>query len=271
MNPVLLNLGVIEIKWYSFLIFVSFIISIIFISKEAKKYNIPKDFIINLLFWVVIMGIIGARLYFVIFNLEYYLNSPNEIIKIWEGGLAIHGGIILGTITGVIYCKKYKVKILRICDIIFPWLLLTQAIGRWGNFFNSEAYGPSTTLEKLQSLHLPDFIINGMHINGVYYTPTFLYESVWCLIGFILVLIIRKLKYTKIGTTTAIYFMWYSVGRFVIESLRLDSLMLGNIKIAQLVSVLLFITGIIILSLQSRKPKLDELYNDLTDKENIEF
>ena len=126
-------------------------------------------------------------------TLELY-DSFWEACKIWEGGLAIHGGLIAGLLVILLYCKKYKVRAIRMFDFIVPALLLAQAIGRWGNFFNSEAHGPATTLAHLQSLHIPSFIIEGMKIDGIYYTPTFLYESIWCLIGFIVILIVRRLK-----------------------------------------------------------------------------
>ena len=143
-----------------------------------------------------------------------------------------------------------------------PCLLFSQALGRWGNFFNQEAYGVATTLEKLQSLKIiPNFVIYGMNINGVYYTPTFYFESLWCLLGVIVILIVRKLKYTRIGFQTGIYFMWYSVGRFIIESFRTDSLMLGYFKVAQIVSIILFIVGLVILLVQLKKPKLEDMYN----------
>lgn len=271
MNPYIFELGEIKIKWYSVLILFGIIISTIFIIKEAKRFNITKDFIINLLFWTIILGIIGARIYFVTFSWDYFKDDIPSIFKIWEGGLAIHGAIIFGFLTLVFYCKKYKVRYSRILDIVVPFLLLSQAIGRWGNFFNQEAYGPITTLTHLQSLHIPEFIINGMYINGNYYTPTFLYESIWCLLGFIVLLVIRHYRYTKIGQTFGYYLIWYSAFRFVIERYRQDSLMFDGFRVAQLVSIILFITGLVIVLIQSRKPKLEELYNNDKEIEVLRF
>ena len=145
----------------------------------------------------------------------------------------------------VYYSKKKGKSIIKTTDIIVPSLIIGQAIGRWGNFFNSEAHGPEVTYEFLKNLHIPNFIINGMHINGTYYHPTFLYESLWCIIGFIIILIIRKLTNRKKGMVTYTYFIWYGLGRFFIESLRTDSLYLGSVKISQLVSIILIIIGII--------------------------
>jgi len=247
LNPELFNIGGLSIRWYSVLILLGILIGFFLANKEGKKFDLPKDFIFDLGFYVVIFGIIGARLYYCLFNFETYASNPIEILKIWNGGLAIHGGIIGGLVTLLIYCKIKKVSPLRMCDIVVPSLILAQAIGRWGNFFNMEAHGPATTLLNLQNLHIPKFIINGMQINGIYYHPTFLYESLWCIIGFIVILLIRKYyKYLKSGQLTCVYMMWYSVGRIFIESLRTDSLMLGSFKIAQLISIIMFSIGLII-------------------------
>ena len=142
-----------------------------------------------------------------------------------------------------------------------PCLILAQAIGRWGNFFNGEAHGAATTIAELQRMHLPDFIINGMNIGGIYYQPTFLYESLWCLLGFLIILVIRRLKYTKVGQPTAFYLMWYSVGRFVIEGMRTDSLMLGGFRMAQIMSVILFLIGLGIFMITTRRGRFEDLYS----------
>lgn len=247
MNPEIINFFGISIRWYSVLILVGIIVGFFLAEKEGKKFDLPKDFIFDLGFWVVIFGIIGARLYYVIFNFGLYKNNLLEIFKVWNGGLAIHGGIIGGLITLLIYCKIKKVNPFRMTDIVVPSLILAQAIGRWGNFFNSEAHGPATTLLNLQNLHIPNFIIRGMNINGIYYHPTFLYESIWCLVGFVILLLIRKFyKYLKNGQLTCVYLMWYSLGRVFIEALRTDSLMLGYIKVAQLISVVMFLVGFVV-------------------------
>lgn len=246
MNKIALELGPIEIHWYSICIFIGMLIACLLIYKEAKKNNIKEDFLINLTFYTILIGILGARLYFVIFNLPYYLNNPLDIIKIWNGGLAIHGGIIAGLLFVIYYCKKYQVDIWKMLDIIVMGLIIAQAIGRWGNFFNQEAYGPITSLETLKSLGIPSFIIKGMYISGSYHHPTFFYESVWCLIGFIIMFILRKRKTLKVGQLSSFYLIWYGIIRFIIEGMRTDSLMLGPIKVAQLVSIIFGISGLII-------------------------
>lgn len=265
MNPVAISIGQLTITWYSICILLGVVLAGVVINKEAKKYNIPTTFISDLIFWCVLFGLLGARIYYVLFNLDYYMASPIEIIKIWNGGLAIHGGIIAGLITLVIYCRKYKINALKMADIAVIGLILAQAIGRWGNFFNSEAHGGVVTRAFLEGLHLPKFIINGMHIGGYYYHPTFLYESIFSIIGFILLISLRKIKKLKLGNLTAIYMIWYGIVRFFIESLRTDSLMFGDLKMAQMVSIIMVVGGIIMLIITSLKCKN---YSDVGAVEN---
>ena len=246
-NPIAISIGNLEIRWYAILILLGAIVGILLAQREASKKGISKDDIFDLAFWMLIFGILGARLYYVLFNLSSYKNIL-EVLAVWNGGLAIHGGITGGAITMLIFCKKKGLSFLTIADITMPSVMIAQAIGRWGNFINQEAHGPLTTLEFLRSIHLPNFIIDGMNINGIYYQPTFLYESLWCILGFIVLIVIRQfVKKLKTGQLTCIYFIWYGIGRFFIEGLRTDSLMIFNIKVAQLVSILTFIAGLVIL------------------------
>lgn len=260
MEKVALDLGPIQIYWYSIFIFIGMLVACFLIYKEAKKRGIEEDFLVNLTFNTIIIGIIGARLYYVLFNFSYYLDNPVEIFQIWNGGLAIHGGIIAGLLFIIYYCKKHEVSLWKMLDIIVVGLIIAQAIGRWGNFFNSEAYGPITTAAHLKSLGIPQFIIDGMYILGEYRQPTFFYESVWCLFGFLAMLIIRQYKYLKIGQLTSFYLIWYGIIRFIIEAMRTDSLMLGPLKMAQLVSLVFIVSGIIIF-IKSTKTNQKELYN----------
>ena len=255
MSDIFIDLGIIQIKWYSIFILIAILTASILVLKESKKKNIPEDYIINLLFYGIIIGILGARIYYVLFNLDYYLSNSKEIFMIWNGGLAIHGGIIAALIFIIIYSKKKKINLLLILDIMVVGLILAQSIGRWGNFFNQEAFGRIVSLDFLQNLYLPQFIIDNMYINGYYREPTFLYESILSLIGFIVLIFIRKYKNIRTGTLTGIYFLWYGISRLIIELYRSDSLMLGSIKIAQLVSIIGIIAGIILIFL-SRKNKL---------------
>ena len=257
MSSIMLDLGFIQIRWYSFLMLVSILTGGFLIYKEALKKGIDKEELIDIMFYSILIGILGARTYYVIFNLDYYLPNPLEIIKIWNGGLAIHGALITTLIFLYIYFKKKKMNLLLFLDTIVVGLIIAQAIGRWGNFFNAEAFGRTISLETLKNMHLPQFIINGMHIGSSYYEPTFLYESVLSLIGFIVLILIRRNKKIKTGTLTSIYLIWYGIERLIIETFRSDSLMLGSIKVAQLVSIIGIIAGIIILF---RSIKYNKLY-----------
>lgn len=271
MDRILISIGPFSISWYAFFITLGVLIASALIIKEAKKFNIQKDFVINLIFWCIIIGFLGARLYYVIFNWDYYSVNLSEIYKVWNGGLAIHGGIIFGGLFMLLYCKKYKAPIGRIFDIVVPYVLLAQALGRWGNFFNSEAYGPVVSYETLKSLYIPNFVISGMYIEGSYRLPMFYFEFLWNILGVIALIIIRKRKYVKVGIQTGSYLMIYSFGRYFIEIFRTDSLMLKDIKVAQLVSVILFIIGFIVAVVQVRKPKLDNLYNGQINEEIKHF
>lgn len=247
MNNVALELGPLTIYWYSVFILLAFIVGYGLVAKEFKKHGLSLSFLNDYFFYLVPVVIIGARIYYVIFEWKYYANNLTEIIAIWHGGLAIHGGIIAGIIFTVFYTKKHKIDTLKLMDMAAPALILGQALGRWGNFFNGEAYGPVTTLTHLQNLHIPNFIIEGMKINGIYYEPTFFYESMICLLGFVIILIIRNFKKIKVGQISSLYFIIYGAARFFIEGLRQDSLMMGTIRVAQLVSILMILVGIVVI------------------------
>lgn len=271
MNPVFITVGNFEIRWYSVLILVACFSVLVLAEKEAERFGVKKEFIFNMLFWALIFGVIGARLYYVAFNWEMFSGDYLEIFKVWNGGLAIHGGLLFGLITVIVYCKKYNVRTMRMLDFIVVPLLLAQAIGRWGNFFNQEAHGAATTVALLKSIAIPDFIIEGMTIDGVVYTPTFLYESFVCFISFIILLFVRRGKYIKVGTLTASYLVIYGTLRFFIEMSRTDALMLGGFKIAQIVSVIMFIVGLGIIMFTSRKGKFEDLYNDKSNMNEVRF
>ena len=246
MDRVFISIGNINIYWYSVLIIIGIIIGYILVKKEAKRQNIDNKFLENLIFYMVIIGIIGARLYYVIFNYQNF-DSLLSIFAIYEGGLAIYGGIIAAIIFIYFYSKKYKQNFLQLLDLFAPSLILAQAIGRWGNFFNHEAYGGIVSYEFLTNLHLPNFIIENMYINGNYHHPTFLYESIFCLIGFIIMMVFRYKKNTKVGTLTITYLIYYGIIRFFIEGLRTDSLYFLGFRISQIVSIIFILIGILIL------------------------
>ena len=259
MNRVAFNIFGFNVYYYSLCILLGVIVAYILITREGKKQGLPKEFISDLIFYTLIIGILGARVYYCVFNLDYYLANPSEILKIYNGGLAIHGGVIAGLIFVYFYTKKKNVSFIKILDIVAPAVIIAQSFGRWGNFFNQEAHGGITTYQNLKNMHIPEFIINGMHIEGKYYYPTFFFESIWCLIGFIILMIARKNKNLKKGFQIGFYFIWYGIGRFFIEALRTDSLMFFGLKIAQIVSLIGIIIGIIVIVTNRNKKYYNEM------------
>ncbi|HAR5246200.1 TPA: prolipoprotein diacylglyceryl transferase [Staphylococcus aureus] len=242
-DPVAFNLGPLSVRWYGIIIAVGILLGYFVAQRALVKAGLHKDTLVDIIFYSALFGFIAARIYFVIFQWPYYAENPSEIIKIWHGGIAIHGGLIGGFIAVVIVCKVKNLNPFQIGDIVAPSIILAQGIGRWGNFMNHEAHGGSVSRAFLEQLHLPNFIIENMYINGQYYHPTFLYESIWDVAGFIILVNIRK--HLKLGETFFLYLTWYSIGRFFIEGLRTDSLMLtSNIRVAQLVSILLILISI---------------------------
>ncbi|MFA0986809.1 prolipoprotein diacylglyceryl transferase [Staphylococcus aureus] len=242
-DTVAFNLGPLSVRWYGIIIAVGILLGYFVAQRALVKAGLHKDTLVDIIFYSALFGFIAARIYFVIFQWPYYVENPSEIIKIWHGGIAIHGGLIGGFIAGVIVCKVKNLNPFQIGDIVAPSIILAQGIGRWGNFMNHEAHGGPVSRAFLEKLHLPNFIIENMYINGQYYHPTFLYESIWDVAGFIILVNIRK--HLKLGETFFLYLTWYSIGRFFIEGLRTDSLMLtSNIRVAQLVSILLILISI---------------------------
>ena len=227
------------IKWYGILISFGMIMAIV-ISKFTTKLNDSDyDELINIALIVLPVGIIGARFYYVIFNLSQYNGNFMEMINIREGGLAIHGGLIFGSLAGYIYTKVKKIDFLKMADAIVPGIIFAQAMGRWGNFFNQEAHGGAVSEEFIKNF--PSFIQKGMLIEGVYYAPTFLYESIWSILVFVILIFILKKTgkdNNKKGIVAFTYIGLYSFARFFIEGMRTDSLMVGVLRTAQIVSII---------------------------------
>jgi prolipoprotein diacylglyceryl transferase len=228
LNPVAFEIFGISVRWYGILISLGMLIGTILAIREAKRVGIDENKIIDLILFIIPAAIIGARLYYVIFNWSYYSGDILKMINIREGGLAIHGGVIGGTLVGYLFAKHNKLNFWKLADIIAPSLILGQSIGRWGNYINQEAYGTPTNLP---------WAIN---VNGVNVHPTFLYESLWDFGVFILLLSYRKKKKFN-GEVFFLYLVLYSIGRFFVEGLRIDSLMLGPFRVAQLLSLILVI------------------------------
>lgn len=256
LNPVAFRLDNLQVRWYGLIITASIILAVYLSMREAAKRQIDPDQIVDLLLWILPISIVGARLYYVIFEWEYYQVHPEEIIMIWHGGLAIYGALIASVIVLLIFCARRFIPPWLMLDVIAPTVILAQAIGRWGNFMNQEAYGAKTTLSFLQQLHLPSFIINQMYINGAYRQPTFLYESLWSLLGFIILILLRHRQHLfRQGEVFLSYVIWYAFGRAFIEGMRTDSLYLfGPIRVSQLLSVLLVIGAIVWWILRRKRP-----------------
>lgn len=256
MNRIFVTIGPFNIYWYSLFILIAVLVGYQLVVSYCKKIGYKSGLVIDMLFYLVIWAIIGARVYYVIFNFEVFKDNLLEIFMLWNGGLAIYGAVIAGILYIAYYCLKHKLNFIKMLDIFSLPLLLGQAIGRWGNFFNSEAYGGITTYEALKSMFIPEFIIKGMYIDEAYRQPTFLYESLWCIIGVLILWRIRKKHSNTVGKQVFFYLVWYGVGRFFIEGLRSDSLYVGTFRVSQIVSIIMIIIGIIGNIIISRKKKV---------------
>jgi phosphatidylglycerol:prolipoprotein diacylglycerol transferase len=262
LDKVFLHLGPLSIKWYGVLIGLGVVLGLWLAIRESKRRGIPDDTFLDLILVALPSAIIGARIYYVLFEWSYYSKHVSEIPAIWHGGLAIHGGLIGAFIASYFFAKKRGISFWKLADIAAPSILVGQMLGRWGNFMNQEAHGGPVTRSFLESLHLPTWIINQMYIDGTYYHPTFLYESLWSLLGIIFLLILRRVNLRR-GEMFLTYLIWYSVGRFFIEGLRTDSLMLtSTIRMAQFISVVIIILSIFILVYRRVKGLSNERYLD---------
>ncbi|WP_034552033.1 prolipoprotein diacylglyceryl transferase [Carnobacterium funditum] len=246
-NPIAISVGPIQIYWYGIIIAIAMLVAISLAIGEGKKRGLSEDAIIDISLWAIPIGFVGARFYYVLFELDYYLQNPNEILAIWNGGIAIYGGLIAGGLTMYIYTKKNGISLALLLDVLAPNVLLAQSIGRWGNFMNQEAHGGPVSRQFLENLYLPEIIIKQMEINGIYYHPTFLYESLWSLLGFFLLIVLRnRKKLLRQGEVALSYILWYSMGRFFIEGMRTDSLWIGEfIRVSQILSLVLFVGAIV--------------------------
>lgn len=253
LDPVAFSIGPLSVQWYGVIIGIGIALGLILVIREGERRGLDKELFPDLMLWAIPISIISARIYYVIFQWDYYSQNPEDIIKIWEGGIAIHGALIGAVITTIVFANKRNVSFWKLADIAAPSIILGQAIGRWGNFMNQEAHGGEVSRAFLENLHLPDFIINQMYINGTYYHPTFLYESIWNIIGFIILILLRKVNLRR-GEMFLTYVIWYSIGRFYIEGMRTDSLMLTDqLRVAQTISIVLVIGAIIILVIRRMK------------------
>ena len=231
------QVGPLVIRWYGILMALSIVVGLWLGHRQARREGLPADDIITIGQWSILAGLLGARLYEVAFNWDYYGQFPRKILAVWEGGLAIHGGLIVGPLVGIWLAKHWKVPILRGLDVTGPSFAIGQAIGRWGNFFNEEAFGMPTNLPwklYISPPHRPPGFTQ-----YEYFHPTFLYESLWDLAVFlVLVGLLRSRLKGRPGALFFAYVGLYSIGRFAIEALRLDSFWLGSVRVPQLASLL---------------------------------
>lgn len=245
-GPIIIKIGPLTLRWYGVLIASAVLIGVTLSSYLAKRRHLNSEIIGDLAIWLVFAAIPSARLYYVLFEWEQYSQNPADIFAIWKGGIAIHGAILGGLIAALIFARVRQVPFWQLADVVAPSLILGQAIGRWGNFFNSEAFGAPTDLP--WKLYIPVAQRPLGYASFEYFHPTFLYESVWNLMvfGILIFLFFRDLQGNprlKVGTLFLTYLIFYSMGRFWIEGLRTDSLMLGPLRIAQVVSLVGIILG----------------------------
>ena len=269
-DKVAFSIGGFSIRWYGIILTLGIVCGVLYAMYRAKKNEgIPSEDVLDFAIWVVLLAVVGARLYYVLTSLDHY-DSFFDAFKIWEGGIAIYGAIIGGALGVFIVSKvkKYdKTKILKVCDMVAPGVMLGQIIGRWGNFVNGEAHGVETT--SFLRMGLMGAADTTYPHKEMFYHPTFLYESVWNLIGFVLINIFyKKKKYD--GQVLLAYLAWYGFGRMLIEGLRTDSLYIGVFRISQVVGFLCFAictTLLIYLSVRTkRKEKDKEEYVSVYDK-----
>lgn len=263
-NRVALQFGDFKIYWYGVIIMLGMMLAVLYAYKSAKRYNVDRNKLFNCVFVGLITGIIGARLYFCIFRWDYYSKHLNEIFAIHEGGLAIYGGIIGALLGGLIVAKIQKMKFMPILDISMMGFLLGQGIGRWGNFMNQEAYGTPTNLP---------WAMMSEGTGGEMVHPCFLYESLWCLLGFVLIHFYSKYRQRYAGQVFYIYLVWYGFERMIVEGLRTDSLYLPfrvfgmDIRVSQVLSALLLIIGVVLLIKNIKKE--DSFYANYRRKKSV--
>ncbi|MFE4714711.1 prolipoprotein diacylglyceryl transferase [Paenibacillus sp. NPDC056722] len=294
LDPIVFRIGSLPVHWYGLILGLGALVGLFLVIREGSRFGIPQEFFMDMLLLGVPSAIIGARIYYVAFKWNDYKDNFVDVFKIWNGGIAIYGALIGAIICGIIYFRYKGYPFWRIIDICAPGLLAGQMIGRWGNFVNQEAYGGVVEESFLRSkLHLPDFIVNQMYIGDAFHHPTFLYESLWSLLGIAILMILRRQKFVRAGEIFLSYFIWYSIGRFFIEALRTDSLgyngssglasfinglwspmkwlgfepgfldpNYGNIRISQLLSLLIIVAAVVLIIIRRTTGQPKAHYSD---------
>ncbi|WP_082927418.1 prolipoprotein diacylglyceryl transferase [Paenibacillus oryzisoli] len=292
LESVAFSLGPIHVRWYGIILGTAALIGLMLAIREGKRFKIVPDFFMDLLLIGVPSAIIGARIYYVAFQWADYKDNLWEIFMIWHGGIAIYGALIGAIIGASFYIRAKGYNFFRIADILAPGLIIGQAIGRWGNFMNQEAHGGPVEESFLRdSLHLPNFIVNQMNIEGTFYHPAFLYESIWSFVGLLVLFWLRRRPFLRAGEVFLSYFIWYSIGRFFIEGIRTDSLDItgptwlaslmnalwspmkivfepgdltygGNVRFSQLLALLIVIAAVTMIIIRRKKGYANEHYSD---------
>ena len=254
-----------NIYFYGVIIAFAFLLGVVYCAKNSKKYGLSEDDVYDIFLWLMPLSIVGARIYYVLFKLDYYKAHPDEIFAVWEGGLAIYGGIIVGVLVIILVSRRKKIPAAAAFDLFICACILGQAIGRWGNFMNREAFGAETGIFCRMGLTDP----NG---TTIYVHPTFLYESFWNLLGFVfLTLFVRKGKRKYDGQCILIYCLWYGLGRAWIEGLRTDSLYIGStsLRVSQLLSIILALFGAVMLFIFSKR-QMPPVYADTIRQNTVQ-
>lgn len=254
LNPLLavaFNIGPFPVRWYGVIICCGMLIAMIIAYSEVRRQQLSVDDLVNMLLIIIPCGILGSRIFYVVFNWDYYGQNPQYILAIWRGGLAIQGGIILCIIGLIIYCRKKKQSFFQWADVFVPVLSLAQGIGRWGNYINAEAYGPV-----IESGSFWSWMPFQIYVDGSYHHPIFLYESIWDIAVFVLLFVTLRKKH-RIGTPFALYLILYSVARLLIDQIRVDALLLaGEVRVAIVTAILLILAGAAILWKIRKQPKV---------------
>ena len=262
LNPVFFKLGPISIYWYGVIIATGVLLAIWLAMRESDRRGFNKDYILDLVMFAIPIAIISARIYYVIFEWNQYKGGPWwKVFAVWEGGIAIHGALIGAVLTAIVFARVKKISFWQLADIAAPSIIIGQAIGRWGNFMNQEAHGGPISQSTYEGFHqyLPDFIMNQMCIDGTMYHPTFLYESLWNILVFVLLLILRKYPVRR-GEIFLSYVILYSIGRAFIETMRTDSLYVFGLRTAVLLSLVLILVSIVIIVYRRVKGLADRTY-----------
>lgn len=264
LDRVFLELGPLTIYWYGVIIAFGAFIGLFLATREADRLGLKKDIFVDLVVFAIPIAIICARIYYVTFEWEHYDGGTWwDIFAIWNGGIAIHGALIGSVLTAIVFSRVRNVSFWQLADIAAPSIILGQAIGRWGNFMNQEAHGGPISETVYQNFHqyLPDFIMNQMCIDGILYHPTFLYESLWDFLVFAFLLVLRRWNPVR-GEVFLGYAIAYSIGRFFVEGMRTDSLyVVGQLRAAQLISVIIIIVSIALIIYRRRSGMATHRYN----------